>query len=417
MIGSLYSGISGLKAQTSTMAVIGDNIANVNTTGFKSSRVLFANIFDATLGHNPLQPGRGVTLAAITSNWNTGTVENTNSVTDMAINGQGMFILRDSANSGMYYTRAGQFQFNNLNQLVNPDGLLAQGFAINPVTGTLGPMGNISLPNTISEPRATTEMSMGLNLDSGAAVGDTYDATLSVFDSLGNPIELNLNFIRTTDGWNWYVAPSAGSAVPPGPAVDPPVYGELVFDADGALIPGSCTPAMAAGDLGPTITVTGLAGNDLSVDWIMLGPDGASNGTVTGYSGASVRTSQYQNGYPSGMLQGISVDETGTFTALYSNGALSPFAQIALADFASYEGLSKQGNNLYTATLASGQAVVTTPNSAGVGSISPNGLEMSNVDLAQEFVALITAQRAFQANSRVITTSDEMLAELINIKR
>jgi flagellar hook protein FlgE len=343
-------------------------------------------------------------------------VENTNSITDLAINGQGMFIVRDGA-FAQYYTRAGQFQFNNANTLVNPDGLLVQGYAINPHTGTLGSLGNITLPNTVSTPNATTELSMGLNLDAGAALGDEYDTVVSVFDSLGNPVELNFNFIRTATGWDWYVAPSAGTAVPAGPAADPPAYYGLVFDTNGTLVPGSCVPALAAGDTGPSIAVTGLSGNDLNIDWLMLGPTGESNGTVTGYSGASVRTSQFQDGYPSGMLQGISVDDHGVFTGLYSNGTIMPFAQIALADFASYEGLSKQGNNLFTATLASGQAVITVPNSAGVGSISPSGLEMSNVDLAQEFVALITAQRAFQANSKVITTSDEMLAELISIKR
>jgi flagellar hook protein FlgE len=278
-------------------------------------------------------------------------------------------------------------------------------------------LGNITLPNAISTPQATTEMSIGLNLDAGATLGATYDTTISVFDSLGNPVQLNLNFIRTADGWNWYVAPSTGTAVPAGPAAVPPSYYELVFDAGGALVPSASTPAMAAGDLGPSITVAGLDGNPLNIDWVMLDPAGNSNGLITGYSGSSMVTGQSQNGYPSGMLQGVSVDENGIFAALYSNGTISPFAQIALADFPSYEGLSRQGSNLYSASMASGAAVVTTANSAGVGSIAPSGLEMSNVDLAQEFVALITTQRAFQANSKVITTSDEVLAELISIKR
>ncbi|RJQ82963.1 MAG: flagellar hook protein FlgE, partial [Desulfobacteraceae bacterium] len=398
MIGSLYSGISGLKAQTSTMAVIGDNIANVNTTGFKTSRVLFANVFNATLGQSRMQIGRGVSMNGISSNWNAGTLENSNTVTDLAINGQGMFIVRNESNNGQYYTRAGQFEFNGDNTLVTQDGLLVQGYAINPVTGALGALGNISLPNGISTPRPTEEISIGLNLDAGAAIGDTFDTTMSVYDSLGNSIELNFNFIRSATGWNWYVAPSIGSATPAGPAAAPPAYYELVFDATGTLLPGSSTPAMAAGDAGPPITVTGLTGNDLTIDWNMLDALGNSNGSITGYSGTSVKTSQTQDGYPSGMLQGISVDENGTFTALYSNGTMAPFAQIALADFASYAGLAKQGSNLFMSSLASGQPVVTVPNSAGVGAIAPSSLEMSNVDLAQEFVALITTQRAFQAN-------------------
>jgi flagellar hook protein FlgE len=403
MIGSLYSGISGLKAQTSAMAVIGDNIANVNTTGFKTSRVEFSNVFNATLGQSRMQVGRGVTMSGTAANWNSGTMETTNTVTDLAINGQGMFIVRNPANNGQYYTRAGQFEFNGSNLLVNSDGLEVQGYAIS-AAGTTGALATITMPNGISTPLATTGLTMGLNLDAGAAVGDTYDTTISVYDSLGNSVELNYNFENTGAGtWEWYVTPSVGTATPAAAAP-----ATITFDADGNLT----APAT-----NPVIAVTGLLGNDLAVDWTLLDTTGATDGSVTGYAGTSVKTSQTQDGYPSGMLQGISVDEDGIFTALYSNGTMSPFAQIAVADFASYSGLAKQGSNLFTSSLASGQPIITVPNTAGVGAIAPSSLEMSNVDLAQEFVALITTQRAFQANSKVITTSDEVLSELINIKR
>jgi flagellar hook protein FlgE len=155
----------------------------------------------------------------------------------------------------------------------------------------------------------------------------------------------------------------------------------------------------------------------MSVTWTYLDAANATDGSLTGYAATSVKTSQTQDGYPSGMLQGISVDKDGIFTALYSNGSMLNFAQIALADFASYAGLAKQGSNLFTSSLASGQPVISVPNEAGVGAIAPSSLEMSNVDLATEFVDLITTQRAFQANSKVITTSDEVLSDLINIKR
>ncbi|MBI5062999.1 MAG: flagellar hook protein FlgE [Desulfatitalea sp.] len=392
-----------MKAQTSAMAVIGDNIANVNTTGFKTSRVEFSNVFNATLGQSRMQVGRGVTMSGTAANWNSGTMETTNTVTDLAINGQGMFIVRNPANNGQYYTRAGQFEFNGSNMLVNSDGLEIQGYAIDPL-GNMGALATITMPNGISTPSATTELTMGLNLDSGAVVGDEYDTTLSVYDSLGNSVELNFNFTNTGAGtWEWYVAPSVGTATPAAAAP-----AAMTFDANGVLT----VPAA-----NPVIAVTGLDGNDLAIDWTLLDILGASDGSVTGYAGTSVKTSQTQDGYPSGMLQGVSVDEDGIFTALYSNGTMSPFAQIAVADFASYAGLAKQGSNLYTSSLASGQPVITVPNTAGVGAIAPSSLEMSNVDLAQEFVALITTQRAFQANSKVITTSDEVLAELINIKR
>lgn len=408
MIGSLYSGISGLRVNTSAMAVIGDNIANVDTTGFKVSRVAFANVFSSALGQSRNQIGRGVYMNGISSNWNSGTLETTNTVTDLAINGQGMFIVRDPSDGAQLYTRAGRFEFDRDGYLTTQDGYRVQGYAID-AAGDTGTMDAISLPPGLSAPLPTSEITMGLNLDASAAVGDTYDTTMTAYDSLGNAVELTFNFTRTAGGWEYYVDSSAGTATPASGAPN-----LLAFDSEGNLDPPNCVPASAD----PTIAVTGLApADDLDITWTMLDAANATDGSVTGYAATSVKSAQTQNGYPSGMLQGISVDEDGIFTALYSNGTMLPFAQIALADFASYQGLAKQGSNLFTSSLASGQPVISAPNTAGVGAIAPSSLEMSNVDLATEFVELITTQRAFQANSKVITTSDEVLSELINIKR
>ena len=412
MLGSLYSGISGLKANTNAMSVIGDNIANVETTGFKSSRVQFANIFNATLGHSKMQIGRGVTMSGVNANWSSGTIENTSSVTDLAVNGPGMFIVKDSFTGEQFYTRAGQFEFNKDNQLVSPDGLLVQGYAAQG-DGTSGVMGPITMPHGTSTPQATTEMSLGLNLNDSAEVDSIYNTTVTAYDSVGSAVEMNFTFTKTATGWDYYVTPSAGTAVSPAQASP----NKLAFTVDGKLDLAHCVPAVAAGTDGPVINITGLSGSDLAITWKMLDEGGAPDGSVTGYSSTSIKTSQTQDGFPSGMLQSITVDEEGVFSALYSNGDLRPFAQIAMADFANYSGLAKQGNNLFTSTVASGQPVVATPNTAGIGGIAPSSLEMSNVDLATEFVDLITTQRAFQANSKVITTSDEILAELMNIKR
>lgn len=402
MIGSLYSGISGLKANTSAMAVIGDNIANVDTTGFKVSRASFANIFTASMGQSRTQIGRGVIMNGVNPNWDSGSMENTTSVTDLSVNGQGMFMVRDDSDGGTYYTRAGKFEFDREGNLTTPDGLVVQGFPIDR-DGNAGPVNDIVLPNGTNSPRATDELNFELNLDSTAEDGDTFDSTITVYDSLGTPVELTFQFtydLANTE-WDWDVTPSTGASVS---------TGSIGFDTDGSLDAAT----EGAGD--PTIVVSGLAGADLNIDWTYL-DGGASDGSVTGYSSESTKTAQAQNGYPPGMLQGVSVDEDGVFTGLYSNGTMIPFAQVALADFASYAGLSKQGSNLYSESLSSGQALVSTAGSSGLGSIAPNTLEMSNVDLATEFVELITTQRAFQANSKVITTSDEVLAELINIKR
>lgn len=423
MIGSLYSGISGLKANTSAMSVIGDNIANVDTTGFKVSKVSFSNVFSASLGQSAMQIGRGVTMSGIAANWNSGTVETTSNVTDMAINGEGMFIVNDSAGSAQYYTRAGQFQFDNTGYLINQDGFRVQGYPIS-TAGVYGAMTDISLPVANSVPSATNELTMSLNLDAGATT--PYNTTVMVYDSLGNPVDLTFTFTRDTTPdlggaveWD-YTVTSTNTALTITPASL-----TLGFDSSGALVPANSTGATASQTSlgsGHAISITGLAPaanmtGANAVVWRFLDTGSATDGSVTSYAGTSAKNSQTQNGYPTGMLQGISVDEDGIFTGLYSNGTLLNFARVGIADFAAYSGLQKQGGNLYTSSLASGQPVYLMPNQGGVGAIAPSSLEMSNVDLATEFVELITTQRAFQANSKVITTSDEVLSELINIKR
>ncbi|WP_419663708.1 FlgE: flagellar hook protein [Desulfosarcina variabilis str. Montpellier] len=402
MIGSLYSGISGLKANTSAMAVIGDNIANVDTTGFKSSKVSFANIFSSTLTRTGLEIGRGVTLNGVNSQWETGSLENTSSATDLSVNGTGLFVVNDPSTSIPYYTRAGQFEWNNEGNLVTPDGFIAQGYTI-ATDGTVGNIENISLPNGTSAPNATENITFGINLDADAEDADTFTSSITTYDSLGS--EVILDFVFTYDlantEWDWAVTPSVGSSTS---------SGSISFDADGGLTAPATNPTISV-DTFPN------GADTLDITWTMLDASNASDGSITGYSSESTKTAQTQDGYPSGSLQSVSVDEDGYFTGIYSNGSMIPFAQIALADFASYSGLAKMGSNLYASSLASGQALVSAPNTASLGSIAPSTLEMSNVDLAGEFVEMITTQRAYQANSKVITTSDEILQELINIKR
>ena len=410
MIGSLYSGISGLKANTSAMAVIGDNIANVDTTGFKSSRVSFANIFSSTVSQTSLQIGRGVTLNGVNPQWQAGSLENTNSATDLSINGAGLFMVDDPNSRISYYSRAGQFEWDKDGNLVTPDGFIAQGYSIDPTTGAIGGIGDIALPNGTSVPNPTQNITFGMNLNSDAIVGDVFTSSITAFDSLGSEAVLDVDFTRTATGWDWAVNVSHAN-----PLAASASTGSLQFDANGNLDPAASIPANA----NPTIVLTGIdpAATPMTINWNYLDATGASDGSVTGYSSESSKTAQSQDGYPSGSLQSVSVDEDGFFTGIYSNGSMIPFAQLALADFASYSGLAKQGGNLYAESLASGQALIGPPNSAGMGSIAPSTLEMSNVDLGTEFVEMITTQRAFQANSKVITTSDEILAELLNIKR
>jgi len=409
MIGSLFAGISGLNANATAMTVIGDNIANVNTTGFKANRASFANVLSQSLGGSSGGDiGRGVEFWGTSPLWTQGSLENTGSPTDLAINGKGFFVVQDNTGSN-FYTRAGQFHLDEAGDMVNPDGYLVQGYQIDS-TGSLGNLTTISIPGErISPPSATTELSFDINLDSRTTTNGTYSTSQTVFDSLGNAIPLTLTFTRQAAAQTWSVAGSV--AAPNGPVtINGGASAAITFDNSGNMTAPAADGALA-------ITLANGAATPLSITWDLYDAGGTNLGDITGFASSSATTFQYQNGYASGVLRNISVDEDGVVTAAYSNGQLIPTYQIALADFPSYDGLAKMGQNLYAESLASGQPMPGVAGNGRLGSITPSAIEMSNIDLAQEFVKMITTQRAFQANSRVITTSDEILAELINIKR
>jgi flagellar hook protein FlgE len=419
MIGSLFAGMVGLNVNSTSMTVLGDNISNVNTTGFKSNRSSFANILSSSLaGSVSSDVGRGVQFQGTTPMWTQGTIENTNNPTDMAINGSGFFVVQDDTGAN-YYTRAGEFTFDRNGDLVNMSGLYVQGYE---VTGTnpdgsliLGAVTNINASaQGASPPVATDSLSVDVNLDSSTADLGTYATTTTVYDSLGNAIPLTLTFTKSAAPAvnTWTVAASVPTTVAlPG---DVNIVGggdTFVFDAFGNLLGVPATD--------PVIDIAALINGaaPMSITWDVIDAAGASNGSITQYSSPSGTTFQTQNGYPSGTLRTVDVNEEGVVTGSYSNGQLTPLFQLVMADFPSYYGLTKMGKNLYSESLESGPALYGTPQSGRLGSISTSAIEMSNVDLAAEFIKLITTQRAFQANSRVITTSDEILNELINLKR
>jgi len=410
MIASLYAGISGLSAQATAMTVIGDNIANVNTTAFKSNSSHFANILSISLGGESATAGvgRGVEFWGASAQWTQGSLENSANSTDLAINGKGFFMVEDTTGS-RFYTRAGAFSFDKEGYLVNPDGLKLQGYQLDR-SGNVGSITDIYIPGErISPPSATTEFNFDINLSSTAVAGDTYTTSQTVYDSLGNAVPMTLTFTRQAAARTWAVTGSIPTTAGTGVTFGGAASTNIVFDATGAMI----TPAA---DVAVALALNNGATTPLSLTWDFYNA-GVSHGDVTGFSSTSGTTFQYQDGYPAGTLRSISVDDQGVVTATYSNGEMTPMFQVALADFPSYDGLSKMGNNLYAESMASGQALPSTAGTGRLGNISPASLEMSNVDLAEEFVKMITTQRAFQANSRVITTSDEILQELINIKR
>jgi flagellar hook protein FlgE len=410
MIASLYAGISGLSANATAMTVIGDNIANVNTTAFKSNRSHFANILSTSLGGESATAsvGRGVEFWGVNAQWTQGSLENSASATDLAINGKGFFMVQDPDGAN-YYTRAGNFTFDKNGYLVNPEGMRLQGYTID-AAGNMGSINDIYIPGErISPPAPTTEFNFDINLSSAAAVGDTYTTAQTMYDSLGNAIPVTFTFTRQAADRTWTVSGTIPESAGTGVTFAGNSSMDIVFDNLGNM-------TSPADNVTVALALTNGA-QPLSMTWAFEDAGGISYGDITGYASESGTTFQYQNGYPAGNLRGISVDESGIVTANYSNGEMTPTFQIALVDFPNYDGLTKMGRNLYAESLASGQALPGVAGNGRLGSVAPSSLEMSNVDLAEEFVKMITTQRAFQANSRVITSSDEILQELINIKR
>jgi len=292
-------------------------------------------------------------------------------------------------------------------------GLYVQGYevtGINPDESLiLGAVTNINASvQGSSPPLATDSLSVDVNLDSDTAALGTYATTTTAYDSLGNAIPLTLTFTKTAAN-SWNATPSVPPTVAAPTDVGISVAG-LSFVANGNLIGGGADPDF-------TINNLISAANPMTISWDIYDAAGASNGSITQYSSPSTTTYQNQKGYPAGTLRTVDVNEFGVVTGSYSNGQLTPLFQLVMADFPSYCGLTKMGKNLYAESLESGPALFGTPQSGRLGSISTSAVERSNVDLAQELVKMITTQRAFQANSRVITTSDEILNELINLKR
>jgi flagellar hook protein FlgE len=390
MIGSLFAGISGLNVNSKALTIIGDNIANVNTTAFKSNRASFSNILSQSLaGAGGNEIGRGVEFWGSTPLWSQGSVENTVNPTDMAINGAGFFLLHDNANAE-YYTRAGDFTFDRDGYLVNPDGLFVQGYEVTSVasdgTFTIGNITDISVPGqSTSPPRQSSEFTIDVNLDAGAADLDTYSTTIIVYESLGNAIPLTLTFEKQTAN-DWDVTASV-------PAGTLGVGGSCTIDVTNYTFDGA-TGQLNNGPSDPEIAISGLASGaaDFTLTWDLFDAAGAVHGDLTQYAAPFSNTFQTQDGYPSGVLRGVQVDETGVVTGAYSNGQLTPLYQVVLADFPSYYGLNKMGKNLYAESRDSGQPLVGPPQTGRLGSISPSAIEMSNVDLAQEFVKMITTQ-------------------------
>jgi len=415
---SFYSGLSGLDTHATAMRVIGDNIANLHTTGFTNSSVHLEDVLGVSLsgvsGSN--QTGAGVKVSSVDSNFIQGSLMTTDVATDVAVNGKGFFVVQDSLTEEMFYTRAGHFLIDNLGYYINPQGYRVQGYLYDSAgTTLLNSLSDIQInQNSMIPPRVTSEVNMGLNLNAAESnltwnINDPsatshFSTALNIYDSLGQSHQVRVYFTKTADQtWEWNGVID-GADVQGGTPGVLELYGSgtNTFNSSGGL-----TTAMPVDFYTEAITfANGLTPPATTVDF---------TGT-TQYGSPSAIQVLNQDGYAAGTVSGVSIDDEGNLVASYTNGTRRKIACLALADFPNLNGLSRKGANLFQATTTSGDPLYNRPGVGGMGTISSSMLEESNVDMAAEFIKMIIIQRGYQANTKVITTTDEMLAQLINIR-
>lgn len=405
--------LSGLSASQEALNIISNNLANLNTTGYKDQTANFQSLFYQNLGSDgagdPIQVGAGTQVGSVSTDFTNGGVNNTGVPSDVAITGNGFFITQQ-ANGTVEYTRAGDFSVNSSGQLVATDGSTVMGYpAVNGVVNQSGSLVPIQVgQSAISPPAATTTMEQQTNLDASSPVGTEYSTPLTVYDSLGESHVLTFNYTNTGPGtWNYQITlPAADTGGTGAPTVI--ASGTLTFDSNGNL-------TNPTGSING-IKITGLADGaaNMNLTWNLTGSNGSS--LLTQVASPSATTSTNQNGYGSGVLQSYTVESDGTVQGQFSNGQVQALGQIALANFPNADGLQLTGSSNYAPTLASGAAVIGAPNSGGLGTLTGGALEASNVDISTEFTNLIVTQRGFEANARVITTLDTVTNDTINLQ-
>jgi len=421
MLRSMFAAVTGLRSHQAFMDVVGNNIANVNTTGYKSSNVLFEDLLSQELrgagapgpdqgGTNPAQIGLGVRLTGVTVNFAQGATQLTGRSTDFAIQGDGFFVVDQGGTRA--YTRNGSFSLDANGNLVTADGGFVQGWQAdqNGNVSTNASVGQLKIPvGQVIKPVITSTMKIGGNLPADAATGTTVNAGIDVYNSLGTAIPLRAEFTKVANAAgsvNWQVRmyDSANNIIS-GPSA-------VTFDLQGALT--SAAPTITQAQLNNIAGTSGTWGaGGIKLDFgAATDPD-----RLTGAAQLNSAAALSQDGSAVGSVVGFSVSQQGLITGVFSNGRSQALGEVALATFANPVGLQKGGDSLYTETVDSGKAQIGVAGQGGRGTMSGGTLEMSNVDLAAEFTNLIVAQRGFQANSRVITTSDEILQDLVNLKR
>ncbi len=464
MMRSLYAGVSGLQNHQTRMDVIGNNISNVNTIGFKKGRVNFQDMLSQTMsgaarptedlgGVNPKQVGLGMTVASIDTIHTQGSLQTTGVMTDVAIQGNGFFVMKNGDKE--FFTRAGAFGIDETGLLVNPaNGLKVQGWMAQQVEGTTilntaADVGDITIPVGGKDPAsATSEVSLACNLDKrtteippGAGPAQTLENTWTIdktiYDSFGNTHTMRINFTKAVG------QPNSWDAVV---TLDPDENGvdtANTITEIGAENNGDATFTVNFNNLGTLESANDAQGDQINTGNLQvpitfdvpnanptaagevlrqtfnlnLGEVGSVVNSMTQFAEKSSTKAFSQNGYPMGYLESFKIDQSGMITGVYSNGTNRTIAQVALASFTNPGGLEKAGESTYVVTNNSGFANISASGVAGKGKFIAGALEMSNVDLAEQFTDMIVTQRGFQSNSKTIQTSDQMLQELLTLKR
>lgn len=438
IISAMYAGVSGIKSFSTAIQVISNNLANMNTIGYKANRTEFGDMLSRDLmGTTGVggQLGRGVLVQDISRIHTQGTFNSTNVTTDVAIDGNGWYRVEDVENAQSYFTRDGQFRIDEDGYLVNSRGYHVTGFQYDQLGQPLNTQGALNLTNLITQPHMTGDGGSGgdgvyiaANVDSEVAVPPAWDLTdpantsnfstaIRVYDSLGNDHEVTVYFRKQADHtWEWH-AVCDSDEIDPGSAAAGDwtecANGELTFTNTGAL-DTETTNVSDFDFLGAPVQNQNIAfnfGDSITTD------GGTGLEGTTQFAAPSVVNFQSQDGYSSGSLVSVGIDEEGVITGLFSNGRTRAVGQIGVAVFPNDHGLTAVGNNLMIQTPSSGQPTLLAPGDGAAGYIVPNALELSNVDMASEFVQMIQTQRAYQANTRTVSVGDQLLNETVNLVR
>jgi flagellar hook protein FlgE len=422
---SFFIPLTGLEADSTALNTIANDLSNMSTTAFKAQTTNFSDLFYQEVGStgsgDPIQVGAGVQVASNATSFTQGSLATTGTATDVALNGNGFFVVNSGSGSDEY-TRAGDFSLNSAGDLITANGLSVMGYpAVNGVVNTNSPLTAINIPvGQVEQPKATTTLDMTANLDASSTTGTAFPAQVTVYDSLGVSHVATVTYTQTgANTWSYSAALPAADFTS---GTSTPVTGTMTFDSSGNL--SSITPAggtattvgTATGDISSIpLSFTGLADGaaNLNMSWNLLGTSGTP--AISQVDSASAVSATTQNGYTSGEYQSFTIGSDGTVTATYSNGQQQNVGQLALANVANVQGLQLEGDGDYATTLASGSASIGVSGSAGLGTVTDGALEESNVNISAEFSDLIIAQRAFEANSKAVTTFDTVTQETINM--